>query len=222
MWGAQFENGNLVGPYRATTTVGFTTGSMLDQMKYNLKNTGSFSGSYVGGWTPGYGGNKPNGVNGYMDTGVNSSASLNQNSAHLSYYSRTDVLESKYDIGYYNTTQTDLAIRYAGSTYGSINSSEPNFVDPNSLGFYLISRVSNNQQSLWKNNTKKATGTQTSNAPENFNIYIGAINYTGNANYFSSKQNAFATIGDGLTDYEAKALYWIVQKYQTTLGRQVY
>jgi hypothetical protein len=222
LWGAQFENGNVLGPYRATTATGFTTGSMLDQMKYNLKNTGSFSGSYFGGWNPGYSGNKPNGVNGYMNTGVNSSASLDQNSAHLSYYSRTDVLESKYEVGYYNVTQTDLAIRYAGSTYGSINSAESYFVDPNSLGFYLISRVSNNQQNLWKNNTKKATGTQTSNAPENFNIYIGAINYLGNANYFSSKQNAFATIGDGLTDYEAKALYWIVQKYQTTLGRQVY
>jgi hypothetical protein len=35
-------------------------------------------------------------------------------------------------------------------------------------------------------------------------------------------ERAFDFISEGLTDYEAKALYWIIQKYQTTLGRQVY
>jgi hypothetical protein len=39
---------------------------------------------------------------------------------------------------------------------------------------------------------------------------------------FMVHERAFDFISEGLTDYEAKALYWIVQKYQTTLGRQVY
>ena len=38
---------------------------------------------------------------------------------------------------------------------------------------------------------------------------------------FSSLETAFVTIGDGLTDTEAAAFYTAVQKYQTTLGRQV-
>jgi hypothetical protein len=45
-----------------------------------------------------------------------------------------------------------------------------------------------------------------------YGVTDGSLNHT----------YAFTTIGDGLTDYEAKALYWIVQKFQTTLGRQVY
>jgi hypothetical protein len=56
-------------------------------------------------------------------------------------------------------------------------------------------------------------------------MYIGGANITGNANpplFFATAPLGFTTLGDGLTDYEAKALYWIVQKFQTTLGRQVY
>jgi hypothetical protein len=43
LWGAQFENGNLLGPYRKTEGSGFAVSgsdSMLDQMKYNLKDPG--------------------------------------------------------------------------------------------------------------------------------------------------------------------------------------
>ena len=38
---------------------------------------------------------------------------------------------------------------------------------------------------------------------------------------YSSKECAFASIGDGLTDTEAANLYTAVQVFQTTLGRQV-
>jgi hypothetical protein len=41
LWGAQFENGNLLGPYRKTEGSGFAVSgsdSMLDQMKFNLKD----------------------------------------------------------------------------------------------------------------------------------------------------------------------------------------
>jgi len=39
--------------------------------------------------------------------------------------------------------------------------------------------------------------------------------------YFSSKNIAFAHIGDGLTDTDVVNLYDTVQRYQTILGRQV-
>ena len=63
------------------------------------------------------------------------------------------------------------------------------------------------------------------------NVFIGARNNissnsdpfaTSTPGNFSKTEIRLTTIGDGLTDYEAKALYWIVQKFQTTLGRQVY
>jgi hypothetical protein len=68
LWGAQFENGNLLGPYRKTEGSGFAVSgsdSMLDQMKYNLKDPrdtdAGFRLVYSGSWNPGYGGNKPDG-----------------------------------------------------------------------------------------------------------------------------------------------------------------
>jgi hypothetical protein len=49
---------------------------------------------------------------------------------------------------------------------------------------------------------------------------LGALNYTTPVLY-STKQCAFATIGSGLTDGEAAALYTSIQAFQTTLARQV-
>jgi hypothetical protein len=226
LWGAQFENGNLVGPYRATTTVGFTTGSMLDQMKYNLKNTASFSGSYVGGWTPSYTGNKPNGSTGYMNTSFNPSAQLTTGSHSITYYSRTESTGSFTEIGaYVNGTSTIyLQLKwtdnklYASSLQEglSIGITLPN---SSSRGFYQLSRTANNVLKVYKDSSIFGTNTLTNTGTlPNSNILIGGELTTN----YSNRESAFASIGDGLTDYEAKALYWIVQKYQTTLGRQVY
>ena len=41
------------------------------------------------------------------------------------------------------------------------------------------------------------------------------------AGAYSLNETAFTSIGDGLTDSEASSLNTAVQKFQTTLGRQV-
>jgi hypothetical protein len=227
LWGAQFENGNVLGPYRATTATGFTTGSMLDQMKYNLKNTGSFSGSYFGGLNPGYSGNKPDGVTGYMNTGLNISSSLLLNSTHLSYYSRTATTGLQSEIGAYSsvgTVGTFLAYNYGGGDYKGLNaiSTILGSAFTPSTGLLIGSRVDAAGEKYYFKGSLVNTITLASNTRINATIFLGAHNINGSAGNFSAKEWAFATIGDGLTDYEAKALYWIVQKYQTTLGRQVY
>jgi hypothetical protein len=224
LWGAQFENGNVLGPYRATTTVGFTTGSMLDQMKYNLKNTGSFSGSYVGGWLPGYSGNKPNGVNGYMDSGLNPSASLSLNSNHLSYYSRTNTTNTIFVEMGCRIASSEVYISYEYqnisyfSNYGSAINSPPNITNP--TGLFINNRMSSTVAKRFHKNVM-ATYSQISTSLISRNIFVGGYNNQSGLEY-TQRECAFSSIGDGLTDYEAKALYWIVQKYQTTLGRQVY
>jgi hypothetical protein len=38
---------------------------------------------------------------------------------------------------------------------------------------------------------------------------------------FSNREQAFASIGDGLTDTQASNFYTAVQAFQTTLSRQV-
>jgi hypothetical protein len=105
LWGAQFENGNVLGPYRATTATGFTTGSMLDQMKYNLKNPAdtdaAFRLTYSGSWNAGYSGNKGNGINAWVSTKINASSSFTYRNLHMSYYSR-NLFGGGTDMGIYD------------------------------------------------------------------------------------------------------------------------
>ena len=50
---------------------------------------------------------------------------------------------------------------------------------------------------------------------------ISAVNRNNIPVFFSSKECAFASIGDGLTDTQASNFYTAVQAFQTTLSRQV-
>ena len=54
-----------------------------------------------------------------------------------------------------------------------------------------------------------------------FDFYLGGFNEGGTVAYYSNKECAFASIGDGLTDAEALALYNAVNAFQVTLGRNV-
>lgn len=228
LWGAQFENGNVLGPYRATTTVGFTTGSMLDQMKFNLKNTGSFSGSYFGNWNGGYSGNKPDGVSAYMDTNYNPSVSGQLNSAHLSHYSRTNLgigtIFQLIGVKEGSNIQGLAPSILGGDSYNSINSTDTAIGTLYSRvdSFIMSNRNSPSEYNNWYKNIKVSTTTKPSTAIPNGNIFLSGRNNNGSLLFPDQNEKSFVTIGDGLTDYEAKALYWIVQKYQTTLGRQVY
>ena len=92
--------------------------------------------------------------------------------------------------------------------------------DIDSTGFYLGSRIASNDERLFKNNTKIYSSTNPSVSLINKNIFLFAVNSNVTTGY-SSKQCAFSTIGDGLTDTDASNLYTIIQNYQTILSRQV-
>ena len=89
-------------------------------------------------------------------------------------------------------------------------------------GLVISSRTSSTSLKLYNNGSlgNTQTATNTTSAP-NLNLFIGARNNNNTADVYSSKQCAFASIGDGLTDAEALAFYNAVQTFQTTLGRQV-
>ena len=231
LWGAQFENGNLVGPYRATTTVGFTTGSMLDQMKYNLKNSAdtdaAFRLSYSGSWNGGYSGIKPDGVTAWASTKLTPSTDLPLNSTHFSLYLRNTPTNLDYQgtengnrfmLAYYpNQIYSDHYGASTGRLVTSVTTTK---------GFMLTSRTGTTSHRVYQNQSliNSTTALSSGGAPAS-HMYIGGANLGGNSappTYYATAPLGFTTIGDGLTDYEAKALYWIVQKYQTTLGRQVY
>ena len=190
----------------------------------NLKSS-SFTGTFSSGWTFASTGVTGNGTSAFMNTNYNqTTAGDSLNSAHLSFYSRTNVNTAQVEIGLQNpnANYNILEIRTAGITYFPINTNGlPTYTDPNSLGFYIGNRQASNDLDLWKNGTKVINGTTVSLFLPNANIYIGAINNVGIAAAFSTKECALASIGDGLTDTQALDFYTNVQTFNTTLSRQV-
>ena len=187
----------------------------------NLKSS-SFTGTFTAtGWTFASTGVTPNGTSAYMNTGYNVNTEGSLNSAHISAYIRNNVATGG-QIGAYAGAGTfhHLYVRYTDAkAYCGINANESNISSTNSTGFWVGSRIISTVQKLYRNNTTFITGTVTSNGKPNLNIYVGATN--GSTVDYSSTQNAFASIGDGLTDTQASDFYTAVQAFQTTLSRQV-
>lgn len=201
---------------------------MAAQMKFNLVNPqdtdAAFRLAFSGGWTYSTNGAQPNGTNGYADTKLVPSGTTAQNSLHISAYLRTDITQNSVVIGGYDgVVETSIYPRFTGNIiYSAINSntSASAGASSSSLGNFIASRLISTQENTYIGNTK-LTRTQSSLNNLTRSIFIGALNYLGGANVYSSRQTSFASIGDGLTDAEAALLYQLVQQFQTDLSRQV-
>jgi hypothetical protein len=155
----------------------------------------------------------------YIDPTIN----LNVDNSHLSAYSRTDSNGFYADLGSYagdkyftiwgrvsNSFMADIPGGGANRFYGSNTSS---------LGLLTGSRISNTSASSYRNAATLATSTATRTVVTEANdIYLMT---TGGSGYYSNRQYAWFSIGDGLTNTDVSNLYTAVQAYQTTLGRQV-
>lgn len=201
----------------------FVGGTATTHM-YNLKNPANTNAAYrlsfIGGWTHSANGALPNGTNAYADTFWLSSQ---QNSASLSFYSRTnnDALIHEYGSGVGPLTY--LIIRSSNLTYAAVNSSSDNtFANTDSRGFYLMSRTASNLIKVYKNASTIGTSTTASTGIAPYNMIISAWRlFPGTIARYSNRECAFATLGTGLNDTEAANLYSTIQTFQTTLGRQV-
>jgi hypothetical protein len=200
--------------------------------KWNLKNpqdtNAAFRLVFSGGWTHSVTGATPNGVNAFANTFLVPNTILTQNSTHISYYSRTNSNLTEVEIGAANGANSFdnklvLEIRTVNLTYYNINSTSIyiTHADTDSKAFYIGNRTASNVVNGWRNNLKLATGTTASAAPSTASVYLGAINRNGTVAFYSTKQCAFASLGDGLTDAEIGNFYTAVQAYNTTLGRQI-
>jgi len=188
---------------------------------YNLKNTSQFQLSFSSGWIHSSTGMVGNGTSAYADTLFNPSVNSIDNSSHLSYYSRTLVTESKIEMGSYEGTNfNQLAISFGGTSYFNPNngsgSIQVNFAT-NSKGFFIASRTSSTNV-FGQQNTSQTSGIALT-AKNNINTWLGAINNS--TPYYSTKECALASIGDGLSTSEALAFNTIVQTFQTSLSRNV-
>jgi hypothetical protein len=191
---------------------------------YNLVNTAQYQLSFSGGATHnsnGYTG----GVNGYANTGLNPNTAFStNNSGHLSLYSRTNNSGGFGDFGILNASAlTTLNASFSGTAstliHGGTGVSTAN---ANSTGFYVGTRTSASVLKLFKNNTQLgSTYTGANGARGDLNIFLGALNVTGTAQYYTQRNYAFASIGDGLTDTDASNLNTRVTTFQTALNRNI-
>ena len=204
-------------------------GGTASAHKFNLKDPrdldAAFRLVFSGGWTHSSTGALPNGTNGYANSYFQADT-LSSNSAHLSFYSRTDTAAGdKCEIGAVASIgfEADLLIKYtANLAYPILGFTQyPSVSNTNSQGFYIARRNDATNVILDKNGNKILTALQSPSLP-NLQIYIGAQNrFNISITRYSDRECAFASIGDGLTDTEAANLYTAVQAYQTTLSRNV-
>jgi hypothetical protein len=200
-------------------------GGTAAQHRFNLKDprtvNAAFYLDFLGGGTHSAMGYQPNG-NSYANTFLNALTVNTTN--HLSYYSRSATVGVEIEIGYYdNSMSTFNQLRAASNYIAGANSNTLLFTSTgDARGFWIGSKRSNSDREIYRNNSSETTSliSDITSLPNKI-ILIGARGENAGPAYYSTKQSAFASIGDGLTDTEAAALYTAVQKYQTTLGRQV-
>jgi len=191
----------------------------------NLKSS-SFTGSFTSGWTFASTGATPNGSSAFLNTGFNLSTQIGSNPLNMSFYSRTNNSLGQGDMGCYNnpsgTTDNGFFINYSGSFYAFNSPSKyVQVVNTDSRGFYQSNAQGLNLKAFKNSSQFGGTVSLTTYTSTNVNVYVGGINNNGNLSNPSSKECAFASIGDGLTDTQASNFYTAVQAFQTTLSRQV-
>jgi hypothetical protein len=201
-------------------------GGTASTHKFNLKDPrdldAAFRLAFTGGWTHSSTGATPNATNAYADTFLTPLANLSLNSTHLSYYSRTNFTGGHIEMGVTEATkELYLLYSYSGSNFKGLNTSAApaGTVFTPTTGLLIGNRISATTEKYYWKGTLTDTITKNSGALSTFKIYLGARN--GAAIVYSSKQTAFSSIGDGLTDTEASNFYTRVQAFQTTLSRQV-
>jgi hypothetical protein len=192
----------------------------------NLKSD-NFNGTFTAGWTFASTGVTPNGTSAYFNTGLNPSGVVNANSLSISAYLRTNADGILCDIGASDSPnyQITLYSRLTDSLFTDLGSQalgRITYANTDSRGHFISTRTSSTSFKSFINSTLKATLTtpQTLSIVSR-NIFLGANNSQAGIVQFSSRQNAFSHIGDGLTDDEADDLYTAVQAFQTTLSRNV-
>ena len=213
-------------------------GGTASQHKYNLKDPrdldAAFRLVFNGGWTHSANGALPNGTNAWANTFLVPRTTLTLNNSHLSHYSRTqETALNGYDMNAYDLATVDSNEFGLTNFYNVIGrktftchkypSEAATFINTSTQNFLLGSRTAPNLSKIFVNGIVRGTqSTTVTTLLPNVSLAIGATSRGITPPYqFSSRQSAFASIGDGLTDTEAANFYTAVQAFQTTLSRQV-
>lgn len=208
----------------------FMLGGNAASHAVNWVSPGTYDLTWHGGITHSATGVAWNGTTGYADTGFAPSGVLTQNSEHYSYYSRSTSIANGYDIGgAHNTGQFQWSGlgTYANQFSAYINNANTSTATvtvtiASGSGLWVGSRTSSTALSAYRNGSSIGANTNSNIWVQSTRtIFLGATNVSGTPTQFSSREMAFASIGDGLTAGQVSDLYDLVQAFQTALGRQV-
>ena len=215
--------------------------------KWNLKDprdlNDAFRLTFSGGWTHSSTGALPNGTTGYAETYFNPSTNLTLYNTHISFYSRTNntlalwktdfAVEKEISSGNMSTITLYAGTpTWAGAWITSTDSARAYAYIGNSTGLFLGNRTSVNNIQISRNGLVGGISTVNANTISGGTQYptdspiIGGKKYISPTNVvsyrdFSNREVAFASLGDGLTNYESYNFYKAVEKFQTSLGRQM-
>jgi hypothetical protein len=208
-------------------------GGTAETHKWNLKDPrdtdNAFRLTFFGGATHSGAGYQSSISNGYANTYLIPASVLPATNNHLSVYNRSTVVgsNSRGNIATANTTNVFNQL-FSGASFfggnGTTNQGGVSFTTTGTVqGYWIGSKTSNSQRFGFRNGVLNSVVTTTTDNTLNYTLpfFINARNSAGTANLFSGHEISFATIGVGLTQEECATLYTIVQRFQTTLGRQV-
>jgi hypothetical protein len=195
----------------------------------NLKSS-SFTGTFSSGWTFASTGVTGNGTSAYFDTNFNTQTNQSVNNCALSVYLRTATIGSGYISDFGNAvgpTFLPLTVLESNGTgrgqyCWDYNTAIATITTSDSRGMWGVSRTGASTWQSFERNTAVAKTTTTAQTTlPNSNVYAGAINDRGTPIQFTTRQIAFAHIGDGLTNTQFNNFYTAVQTFNTTLNRSV-
>jgi hypothetical protein len=143
---------------------------------------------------------------------------------HISYYARAGSAGSENSLigttGFGGATIGQIQYNvydYGNKIYSTLGGSRIDITVGSSLVFHTLTSLdgSTNGMRAYTNGILRGTVTNNSSGLPNATLILA------NGYLPSPQECAFASIGDGLTDTEAVNFYTAVQRFQTTLGRQV-
>jgi len=192
----------------------------------NWKSPGTFNASEVSSPTftadRGFTGN---GTSSYLDTNFKPSTATSpqfvQNSGHFGVWPRTNQQENSADIGCNDPGSADGGI-FPRSTsdvffYGVNDGFGDSVSNANSSGFFVASRTGASSLAAYRNGASLATSATSSTGVGAANVIVCARD--GGGFQASTRQEAAASIGSGLTSAEVSAFYVALLAYMQAVGR---
>jgi len=215
-------------------------GGTATKHKFNFMNCQDTDAAYrltfSGGWTHSSTGALPNGTNAIANTFIDTNVVLSANSGHLSYYSRTDsALFNELAMGVLNelnggnginlVIRRDTNLNSFRATETSAANGLVNSTSTDSKGLTTGSITASNSRKLYKNGTLLNTNSSSYTWDRDTSTYTiqlgGAVGFVTPSYFYTNKECAYASIGNGLSDTDVSNLYTAIQAFQTTLTRNV-